>query len=190
LECGQSEVLGATNDRNRKLLEQDADLFASYLLMPLDDFRSQFIGQRMTLELLQHCAERYQVSSTAAALKWLECTENCAVLVVATNGFVLWCMRSKRAARSRLFYPSGMPLPPRSLAAQPQLALKAPSEGLELPAGVWSSTGHCREMAIFADRYEMTISLIEFYDLTPPWFEDEEPIEDAFDRFTKVSSRE
>jgi len=188
LECGQAEVLGASTDTARRQLEHDADQFASYLLMPLDDFRAQVSRQKMSLDLLQHCSDRYEVSSTAAALKWLEFTDRCAVLVVATSGFVLWCMRSKSAARSRLFFPSGMPLPPDSLAAQPALGLAVGSEGIELPPGVWSKTSHSREMAIFADSYEMTISLIEFDDFRRSWDDGEDPIEDAFDRFTKLST--
>jgi len=39
-------------------------------------------------------------------------------------------------------------------------------------------------MAIFADAYEMTISLIEFDYLHRSWDEEEQPVEDAFDRFT------
>ena len=63
-ECGESDVLGGSRQQ-----EREADKFASYLLMPLTDFRAQVGAQRMTLDLLKHCADRYDVSLTAAALK-------------------------------------------------------------------------------------------------------------------------
>jgi hypothetical protein len=54
---------------------------------------------------------------------------------------------------------------------------------VELPSGVWANRP-VREVAIFADRYEMTISLLVFddADAMPEGWEDE-PVEDTFDRF-------
>jgi hypothetical protein len=177
-QCGESDVLGATLQQ-----EREADQFASYLLMPLDDFRAQVGNQTMTLDLLQHCSDRYGVSFTAAALKWLESTRLCAAVVVATNGFVLWCRRSAAAQRARIYFPSGLELPAGSLAAQGESALSA--KGADLPPGVWWNLP-TREVAIFADHYEMTISLLVFEDLDVlPDGWNEEEVEDAFDRFIR-----
>jgi len=176
-ECGETDVLGGSRQQ-----EREADKFASYLLMPLDDFRTQVGKQRMTLDLLKHCADRYGVSLTAAALKWLESTNVCAAVVVATNGFVLWGRRSAAAARARIFFPSGTELPPGSLAAGGGGAF-LPPEGQNFPPGVWWNRP-VREVAIFADHYEMTISLLIFedYGILPDGWEDEE-VEDTFERF-------
>ena len=152
--------------------------------MPMDDFRAQIGRNDMTLELLGHCADRYDVSMTAAALKWLDMTEECAVLVTAVNGFVLWCWRSKAAKRRRIFFERGMPLPADSWAANPTLSLTATSAGVRLPQSVWPVSGESREMAIFADRYEMTISLLVFEKQSwrgAEW--EDEAEEDVYDRF-------
>ena len=45
-----------------KQREHEADIFASYLLMPMDDYRKQVAGQDMTLDLLDHVTNRYGVS--------------------------------------------------------------------------------------------------------------------------------
>lgn len=180
-QCGQSDILGGTKEQ-----EREADLFASYLLMPLDDYREQVGREAMTLDLLRHCADRYGVSFTAAALKWLECTPLPAAVVVAVNGFVLWCRRSGAGKRARLWFPSGMEVPPKSVAASGVFA-SAPG-GVELPAGVWSANRAVRETAIFADKYEMTISLLVFdeLDYIPlDWLEEE--TEDTLDRFTRTT---
>lgn len=177
-ECGVTDVLGGTLD-----LEREADLFSSYLLMPLDDFRAQVGNQRMTLDLLRHCADRYGVSLTAAALKWLESTSRCAAVVVATNGFVSWFRRSAAAERARLFFSPGMELPATSAAAIGESY--ATGDGIDLPPGVWANRP-TREVAIFADKYEMTISLLVFEDLGAmplDWIE--EDVEDSFERFTR-----
>lgn len=185
-ECGESDVLGEAAAAARKRLEQEADQFASYLLMPLDDFRAQIGRDPMSLDLLRHCADRYDVSLTAAALKWLESTSLCAAVVVATNGHIVWCRRSGAAKRARIFFPSGMELPKASIAAQGR-PLIIDDKGVTLPARVWHSYRGAREMTIFADRYEMTISLLIFDELSylPPEFQDEEE-EDSLDRFEQA----
>ena len=50
--CGQTQLLGIERDPVRRKVEQEADNFASYLLMPMDDFREQVASSEMTLELL------------------------------------------------------------------------------------------------------------------------------------------
>lgn len=184
LECGQAQVLGYHGNAKRHLIEREADAFASFLLMPLNDYREQAGSAAMSLDLLKHCADRYEVSLTAAAIKWLDFTTKTATLVVATNGFVLWCWRSKSAKRRRIYYPKGAPLPKESLAARPSLRVASDPQGLQLDKSVWGGTTDVREMAIFADRYEMTISLLVFdeNDSSFAGFEDE-AVEDTYDRF-------
>lgn len=161
-ECGEAGLLGLAGNEPLRLIEQEADAFASYLLMPIDDYREQVGRNAMSLDLLNHSADRYGVSRTAAAIKWLDFTPECAALVVATNGFVLWGWRSRNAKRRRIFYDKGMALPPASVAAQPARMLG--EAGVLHPPGVWHPRSEVREMAIFADNYEMTISLLIFGD--------------------------
>lgn len=185
-QCSQGRVLGFDADARQKQIEREADTFASYLLMPIDDFRQQTERQEMTVELLRHCADRYGVSATAAALKWIEFTTDCAVLVVAVDGFVLWCRRSDAAKRSRLWFPPAMELPAGSVASRGLEAVVDPSRGSELAAGIWSPAQAVREMAIFADDYDMTISLLIFEKQDFRYVDpDEAELEDTFDRFTR-----
>lgn len=183
-ECGQGNLMGTSRDAQRKEIEQQADLFASYLLMPLNDFRAQIGRSPMSLDLLRHCVERYDVSYTAAALKWLESTTECATVVVATNGFVNWCFRSKAAKRARIYFPFGMELPAGSIAAGGCVPAND-SLGETLSAGVWAPFRAAREMTIAAEHYEMTISLLVFEQTSwhgAEW--EEEATGDVFDRMT------
>ncbi len=183
-ECGEARVLGFDADEARQILEHEADTFASYLLMPLDDYRAQIDGADMTLDLLEHCSVRYEVSRTAAAIKWLDFTPECAVLVTAVNGFVLWCWRSKEAKRRRIYFPRGMELPTASWAASP--GILGASAGVAHAPNVWSVASEAREMAIFADRYEMTISLIVFGEDQSRYEDvDADAEEDLYDHFSR-----
>jgi hypothetical protein len=185
-ECTQQQVLGYDRDAASRQLETEADQFASYLLMPMDDFRAQVRGQEMTLDLLGACADRYGVSMTAAARKWIEFTEERAVLVVGRDGFVLWSRASGPAYRSRVYYKSGAPLPESSVAVQRESATLG-AAGVELPQGTWRADEPVREMTIFADRYDLTISLL-LLPRDPPtgWHDrsddDDGGTEDTYDR--------
>lgn len=183
-QCGEGDVLGSAAKAALKQQEREADEFASYLLMPFDDFRQQVGQQRMSLDLLKGLADRYAVSLTAAALKWIEATEECAAVVVATNGFVSWCRPSTAARKARVYFSCGMEIPARSIAAIGESASR--SEGINLPCGIWNGMP-VREIAIFADRYEMTISLLIFDHAAPVDGWDDEVVEDAFDRFEQNS---
>ena len=188
-ECGQKEVLGVDRAAAYRKIEREADAFASYLLMPLGDYRAQVGQADMTLELLRHCAERYGVSMTAAAIKWLDHTPRCAALVVATNGFVLWCWRSASARKQRIYFEAGMELPSASLAVQPGMALLHADRGIRLDRTVWGTPSDVREMAIVADQYEMTISLLILDDVEGDDDGDEPTEEDTVDFFNRAAAR-
>ena len=67
-------------------IEHQANLFAAWLLMPLDDYRRQIDPRcKVDLDMISGCADRYRVSLIAALLRWLEYTECRAVLVVSRD---------------------------------------------------------------------------------------------------------
>ena len=177
-------------DREDAARESDANQFASYLLMPINDFRTQVLGQKIDLDLLGHCADRYGVSLTAATLKWLEFTEQRALLVAAREGFILWAKPSERALKSGAFIRSKglvVPVPSGSVAggAFGDSELRAP---VALPAGVWFSYEPVTEMTIVSDRFDMTLSLLMLQDQHSGADMDEEPEKDLLDRMTEIQS--
>jgi len=151
--------------------EEEADTFASYLLMPIDDYRDQVGGQEMSRSLLGHVTDRYGVSLLAAVRKWIEFTDSRAAMVVARDGFALWGRASSAAYKSGVFIRSGMPIPDGSIAdmgpGAQQTELDRP---IALPAGVWTfSRGSepVRELTIFSERLGMSVSLLQFEKGTP-----------------------
>ncbi|WP_454766114.1 ImmA/IrrE family metallo-endopeptidase [Cupriavidus campinensis] len=162
--CSQSATLGL----EAKKIEREADLFASYLLMPNDDFREQVKDKHITLDVLAHCASRYGVSLTAAILKWIDFTERSAIVVFAREGILHWWRASSSAKRYGFDQlREGMELPARSLAVQPRTSSyhSDSRDGTEHPAGVWFRDAHAREMVIISDRYDMSISLLMIDDV-------------------------
>lgn len=169
-------------------LEQQANAFAAALLMPLDDFRRQ-IGERERpdLETLTRCAKRYDVSLSAATLRWLQYTTGRSMLVVARDGFVLWARPSEPALKSGLFIKTRncppVELPSRALAARQNPESSETAE-TEHDSDVWLGTA-CKEHVLFSGRYDFSLSLLHFGDDARRSEIDEEPEEDTYDRMIR-----
>lgn len=177
-QCGQKEMMDYDSLVSRRL-EAQANTFASYLLMPRNDFDAQILGQEISFELFGHCAERYQTSLTATVLKWLEFTEEAAMLVVADHDeFICWSFCSQSARRLGTYKTPGEVVPASALEY-----LKASTSNSRsprrVPAGVWHPTAEAIESAIISDQFEQLIFLIRFPFASSP-DHDEEPESDAF----------
>ena len=168
-------------------MEEDADTFASFLLMPMDDYRRQVAGRDIDLDLLRHITGRYGVSLTAAVRKWIEFTDLRAAMVVARDGFALWGRASGAALKSGIFIPSGMEIPELSIAAQGPAAQQGESvRPIELAEGIWTfkrGSEPVRELTIFSERLGKSLSILLFEDRPHHTTLDEEPVWDTYDQF-------
>ncbi|MBI5006084.1 MAG: ImmA/IrrE family metallo-endopeptidase [Nitrosomonadales bacterium] len=161
-QCSSADMLNWSQDDRD--IEAQADLFSSYLLMPLDDYRKQ-VGSTIDVDLFGHCADRYGVSLTAAILKWLQYTDEKAVLVISNDGFINWSWSSDPAAKAGAFFrtrKSVIPVPNGSLACDQTITHNR--QGIEVPASVWFPYADphitLREMKIHAEQYDEVISLL------------------------------
>jgi hypothetical protein len=160
--------------------------------MPLDDFRRQVDGQPVSFDLLGHCANRYGVSLTAAALRWTEIAEKRAVLVASRDDHLLWAKSNPAAFKSGAFFATR-----KQTIEVPQDALA--HTNVPVDAGIQSRTGRAQiwfprepasmaltEMTHIAGQYDYTLTLLLMPDaeLQRPQHDDEEADEDTFDRFT------
>ena len=189
-ECGDDDI--ETGDNNERDIEAEADLFASTLLMPLDDFRRQVDGQPISFDLLGHCADRYGVSLTAAALRWTEIAPKRAILVASRDDHMLWAKSNKAALRSGAYFATR-----KNTIELPHDALAHSYNAFDMcdnrtgRAQSWFSREPASmpitEMTRVAGQYDYTLTLL----LLPEaeWqgarHDDEEPEEDTYDRFIR-----
>jgi len=187
LQCSSRAMLDWRSAHGQ--VEVQANTFASFLLMPLDDFRAQLRGQEISMDLMRHLSDRYEVSITAAILKWLDITPKRAMIVIGKDGFIDWARSSDPLLKSRVFYRARqevVPLPEASLAAHPELCSDLDAD-VGHPPGVWPGDEDVHEIMIFGSRTEMTISLLLYPDDAPHrrWGDNvDEPREwDTYDQF-------
>lgn len=173
--------------KSKEEIEGEADTFASYLLMPLDDYRQQVAGQDMSLDLLRHVARRYGVSLTAVVRKWIEFTDQRAAMVVARDGFALWGWSSDSAFKSGIFIRSGLEIPEFSIAALGPSAQNSETNlPIALPENIWAfSRGSepVRELTIFASRLGQSLSILLFDDVAERHVLEEPREWDTYDQF-------
>lgn len=160
--CAEKDVVNL--ELEEATLEAQADVFASTLLMPLNDFRAQMDGSA-DFEGIGACAERYGTSLTATTLRWLRHTETPAVLVVHRDGFMRWAFASKSAAKNGAFFKTRsqtIAVPEQTLAANDAVAYER--TGVETPARRWFPHAPAelslREMKISAHEYDSVMSLL------------------------------
>lgn len=182
-------------DESVTRIEGEANTFASYLLMPLDDFRAQIKGRVIDIDVMTELSDRYAVSLTAAILKWMTITDKRAMIVVGKEGFIDWAWSSEPLLKSGVFYRARQvvtELPPASLAAQ-EVDWDTGRHGHQHPAGVWAGSEPVREMTVFSPGNEMSISLLLYPDSAPSRWEmaelEEEPTLDTFDKFMGGDAR-
>lgn len=177
-------------------METEADLFASYLLMPLDDYRRQIADEPVSFDLLSHCADRYGVSLTAAALKWIEIAPKRAVLVASRDDHLLWARPNSAAFRSGAVFSTRkrtFPVPPASVAYSGNRS--AVCQEAKIHARVWfprePEDMPLTEMTLVSDQYDYTLTLLLMPDAA--WqlkrHDNGEAIEDTVDFLHRLNQR-
>ena len=187
IECKRQDMFRWDSEHGKR--EAEANEFASYLLMPRNIFENLIKGEEISLHLMQHVADHFNVSLTAVLLKWLQFTNKRAMLVVGDNGYVKWVWSSERLRKSGVFLQPKkelIDLPAQSLAVRRDATIDGMT-GIMHKAGTWLNFKEdVREMTVIADSYEMTITLLLFPDDAPNrWVQqDEEPeLMDTFEKF-------
>ncbi len=188
--CSDDDI--STGDGNGRDIEVEADQFASTLLMPYDDFRKQVSGQPISFDLIGHCADRYGVSLTAAALRWIDIAPERAILIASRDDHMLWAKSNEDAFKSRAYFATR-----KNTIELPRVALAHSDNANKLErhqqirANRWlthePAEVRVKELIRSAGQYDYTLTLLLLPDAEwrRPVHEDAEPEEDTFDRFTR-----
>lgn len=167
-------------DEGDRKIESEADTFASFLLMPANDFRCQISSNGPSIDLLLHCSDRYGVSPMAAALKMVEIYPGRVVAVAAREGFVLWARSSKAAFKSGVYLASK-----KRLVEVPESSILNISSSAETRktasqrAQLWfpkepHSMALVEHIYVSEGNYPYTLGLLVLPDAVPKWQGDEE----------------
>jgi len=184
-ECGKEDMLNP--DSAYKQREDEANVFAASLLMPIHDFRMQIEKEAFSFDLLSHCADRYGVSLTSALLRWLECTSERAIGVFSEDGYMHWAKPNKKALSSGKYFAtrSGpIAVPDNSLAAEQSFSFDA-RDGVRHEPGVWFEDESVIEHTLYSEKYEKTLTVLLLDPVDGYSCLDEQPEPDVADYFSR-----
>jgi len=175
-------------DAEEREIETEADCFAATLLMPLDDFRRQVGAAKISFDLLSHLSDRYGVSLTAAALRWIEIAERRAILIAVRDDHLLWARSSQAAYKSGAVFVTRKrtyAVPPESLAHSCNAGFSF-QEG-SLPAQTWLPKEPrdmpLTELTFVNEYYDYTLAFLLMPDAVPKWEREEEDDDDPASRY-------
>lgn len=81
----------------RDEIETEANIFASWLLMPANLLRTEFQGITWETETLRAIGNRFECSLQASALRYVELCSKPVAFVVSRDGMIIWAAKSKSA---------------------------------------------------------------------------------------------
>lgn len=173
--------------RTKLEVEREANEFASWLLMPLDDFRKQISPtDKPDFDAIGHCADRYEVSLVAAVLRWLRYTDRRAVFITSVDGYVRWAWSSDAAFKTGVFIRTSrgpVELPAGSAVAQEQFTPEARG-GIDHPSSVWFNEA-AREHSFRSEQYDTAYTLVHLPNSAPKTWSEGRRLEDTYERFVR-----
>lgn len=190
LKCTKADIY---NDSIKKTVETDANIFASYLLMPLDDFRKQSKLYSFSPALFENLAKRYNTSLTATILKWIDMTDKKAMAIFSDNGFIEWKKQSTSLYKTRLISTKKSFTPeeiPTSSVTYKLFYGEIDNNYEKNQNGIWCKEGvTTQEIAFVSPELEFAITIVLFDDDTIPSEEDENIEYDCYDKLLELNNR-
>lgn len=164
LQCTKKDI---TNGNIHKNIECEANEFASFLLMPLDDFRTEAGKIPFSVNLFENLSKRYGTSITATMLKWIDMTDKDAMLISSDNGFIDWCSISKSLFQKYIITPKtrkdSQEVPKDSLTAR---VYKGEEKRFEAnQENIWYNQSRTTEVVFYAPNLEGTLTMVLFHDI-------------------------
>lgn len=175
------------------VIEREANVFASNLLMPGDVFGKCINGSNVDLHLLSGLAKQFDVSFEALCIRFIQHTSQRAILVCWDNGYLDYESRSRSAvmtrARVRRTDDPQEPLP-NTVAADTSLAQEW--DGITLSAAVWcAEEAPYMKLTEFKHTYserDRVLSLLLLESAEPRKWDKSWHDEDNFDSYDKFIS--
>ena len=138
----QSQMSACTNEQMRMSYvasppELEANVFAANLLMPAASFAERLKGRRASWPMIQSLAEAFEVSLTAAAVRYVELVDDYCALAICKDGRIQWWRVSGRMQECKAWLDAKSTVPPDSIAADCFRGKATPRVAQEVSCRSW-----------------------------------------------------
>lgn len=151
-------------DYERSSIETEANIFASELLMPTHLIRPRCEKAAPSLQLIQLIAEDFDVSLTAAAIRFIRESRHDCVLVCSRSRKILWWV--KKTDRFGVWFQSKQPIDQQSLAWYALDGEPLTEEMEQVPTEAWfpelptNVEFEVYEQSVKLGRYDIVLTLL------------------------------
>jgi len=150
-------------------IEAEADNFSSSLLMPRGRLRALTGGRKFSLDIIKEVSNTFEVSLTAALLRFAQVGTHEIMIVASRNGLVEWTFRSPEFPKVPNKFKKGGPVPPSTVAGEAYVKDSARYTTVEevdfedwFIYKTWKPPYPLYEQCFYSDIYNCTTSLIWF----------------------------
>jgi Zn-dependent peptidase ImmA (M78 family) len=150
-------------------IEREADRFAASLLMPKHQLVSLTGGKKFSLERIMEIATFFDVSLTAAILRFLEVGTHEIMAVFSKNGRIDYSVRSSDFPKLVNKFKRGDMVPATSVAGESFLKANAKHTGIELievddwfEDRGWAPNRQLYEQCFYSNTYNSVVSILWF----------------------------
>jgi len=150
-------------------IETEADFFAGNLLMPTRRLRAFTAGRKFSLDIIKEVANSFDVSLTAALLRFVLVGTHDIMIVFSRDNIVEWSYRSDRFPKVANKFKKGQPVPSTSVAGESFLKQNAKYTSVEnvdfedwFIYKDWKPEWPLYEQCFYSDVYNYVVSVIWF----------------------------
>lgn len=166
---GEVAPHGSLHDfKHHDTVEEEADFFASCILMPENFFRKVARPKKFSFDTIIGLANEFKTSILATVLRFVEVGSHDVLIVVSERNIVKWFAKSKEFPNWKFRFKVKQPLPPNTVAGE--YFTKPNSKYTEVEDvdpdswffPTWNPKTQMHEQCYYSESYGFVISLIWF----------------------------
>lgn len=152
-DCSRDDLdSGSSNNKVTPTLENEANEFASFLLMP-----SQFVvpfckDKEISVAAVRDMADKFQVSLTASALRFISISKEPLAVAFSTNGSIRWFEGNNDFRELGLFIDVNNKLGNETIAYRAFQGLTLPIKAMQVPIHAWMRPGSYSQRATMSEQ--------------------------------------
>jgi Zn-dependent peptidase ImmA (M78 family) len=165
--CSKEDLdSGGIKDRVSPTLENEANEFASKLLMPTQFFSPLCKDAELDLSTISEMANRFRVSLTAAPYRFIQLSSEPLAIVLSSNGYIRWFEANNDFFELGLFVDVGERLRRETNAIRAFQGGTVSAKPCQVPISAWMRPGHYSPRATLSEQslampnYDSVLSLI------------------------------
>lgn len=152
-DCSRDDLdSGSSNNKVTPTLENEANEFASFLLMP-KQFVLPFCEEKeISISSIRDLADSFHVSLTAAALRFISIVNEPLAVVISTNGIIHWFEGNNDFRELGLFINVNSKLCNETIAYRAFQGLPLPIKSIQVPINAWMRPGSFSQRATLSEQ--------------------------------------